>query len=122
MATKAKSEEPIEEQEPSPLYEGLRKLFLASIGAAAIAQEEFEALVNKLIERGELAEKEGKKLLGEMKDKRKKKTAKAEGEFGKRVEDLMTSMNVPTKDDIDALSKKINDLSKKVDDLKKAQE
>ena len=121
MATKAKVEEPQVEQETSPMYEGLRKLVLASIGAVAIAQEELEHLINKLVERGELAEKEGKKLLSELKEKRKKKTAKAEEEINKQVEELMTSMNVPTKDDIDALGKKINDLDKKVDELKKTQ-
>jgi poly(hydroxyalkanoate) granule-associated protein len=122
MATKAKSEETIEEQEVSPMYEGMRKLILASIGAVAIAQEELEHLINKLVERGELAEKEGKKILDEMKERRKRKSAKAETEINKRVEELMKNMNVPTKDDIDAISKKINDLDKKVDSLKKAQE
>ena len=122
MATKAKVEEPQVEQETSPMYEGVRKLVLASIGAVAIAQEELENLISKLVERGELAEIEGKKLLSELKEKRKKKTAKAEEEINKQVEELMTSMNVPTKDDIDTLGKKINDLSKKVDELKKAQE
>ncbi|MCJ7659748.1 MAG: phasin family protein [Anaerolineales bacterium] len=121
MATKAKAEEPKEEQETSPMYEGVRKLVLASIGAVAMAQEEIELLINKLVERGELAEREGKKLLNELKEKRKKKTAKAEKEINKQVEELMTSMNVPTKDDIDALGQKINDLDKKVDELKKAQ-
>lgn len=121
MATKAKVEEPQVEEETSPMYEALRKLVLASIGAVAIAQEELEHLINKLVERGELAEKEGKKLLKELKEKRKKKTAKAEEEINKQVEELMTSMNIPTKDDIDALGKKINDLDKKVDELNKAQ-
>jgi len=121
MATKAKAEEPKVEQETSPMYEGVRKLVLASVGAVAMAQEELEILINKLVERGELAEIEGKKLLNELKEKRKKKTAKAEKEINKQVEELMTSMNVPTKDDIDALGKKINDLDKKVDELKKAQ-
>lgn len=122
MATKAKSEETLEEQEVSPMYEGMRKLILASIGAVAIAQEELENLINKLVERGELAEKEGKKILDEMKERRRRKSAKAETEINKRVEELMKNMNVPTKDDIDAISKKINDLDKKVDSLKKAQE
>jgi len=43
-------------------------------------------------------------------------------EINKQVEELMTSMNVPTKDDIDALGKKISDLDKKVSELKKAQD
>jgi polyhydroxyalkanoate synthesis regulator phasin len=38
----------------------------------------------------------------------------------KRVEDLLTRMNVPTKSDIQNLSAKIEALSKKVDELKKS--
>jgi polyhydroxyalkanoate synthesis regulator phasin len=37
-----------------------------------------------------------------------------------RMEDLLGRMNVPTKNDIDALSAKITALTKKVDELKKA--
>jgi poly(hydroxyalkanoate) granule-associated protein len=111
--------EPAEEAERSPLYEATRKVVLASIGAVALAQEEIELFVAKLVERGEIAEKDGKKLVSEAMDKRKKETKKAEGEIDKRMEDLLTRMNVPSKNDIDALSAKITALTKKVDELKK---
>jgi poly(hydroxyalkanoate) granule-associated protein len=75
--------------------------------------------VGKLVERGEIAEKEGKKLAHEAMDKRKKETKKAEGELDKRMEELLARMNVPSKSDIDALSAKITALTKKVDELKK---
>jgi polyhydroxyalkanoate synthesis regulator phasin len=44
---------------------------------------------------------------------------KAEDEVNKRIDNVLQRMNVPTKADIDSLSKKISDLSKKVDELKK---
>lgn len=121
MTTDPKTEKvdevPIDEQ--SPLYEAARRLMLASIGAIALAQEEIEDFIEKLIERGEIAEKEGRILVREMMAKRKKEATKAEDEFNKRFVDLLEKMNVPTKADIDALGKKITDLSKKVDELKK---
>jgi len=101
------------------LYEATRKVVLASIGAMALAQEELEQFINKLVERGEIAEKDGKKLYHEAMDKRKKETKKAEGELDKRMEELLARMNVPSKSDIDALSAKITALTKKVDELKK---
>jgi len=112
-------QEPAEEAERSPLYEATRKVLLASIGAMALAQDELEQFVNKLVERGQIAEKEGKKLVREAMDKRRKETKKAEGELDRRMEELLARMNVPRKSDIDALSAKIAALTKKVDELKK---
>lgn len=112
-------QEPAEEAERSPLYEATRKVLLASIGAMALAQDELEQFVNKMVERGQIAEKEGKKLVREAMDKRRKETKKAEGELDRRMEELLARMNVPSKSDIDALSAKISALTKKVDELKK---
>jgi poly(hydroxyalkanoate) granule-associated protein len=113
--------EPTEEAERSPLLEAARKVLLAGIGAVALAQEEVEDFVNKLIERGEIAEKDGRQLVHDVMDKRKKKTQEAESELDKRIGELLDRMNVPTKSDIADLSAKIATLTKKVDELKKAQ-
>jgi poly(hydroxyalkanoate) granule-associated protein len=86
----------------------------------ALAQDEIESFVKKLVERGEIAEQDGKKLVREVTERRKKETKKAEDELDKRVEELLDRMNVPTKSDIEALSAKITALTKKVDELKKA--
>ncbi|MGD9047141.1 MAG: phasin family protein [Anaerolineae bacterium] len=108
------------EEERRPFAEITHKVLLAGIGAVALAQEEIEAFVNKLVERGELAEKDGRKMVKDVMEKRKKEAAKAEDQLDMRMEDLLGRMNVPTKNDIDALSAKITALTKKVDELKKA--
>jgi len=114
---KAVSEKPIEER--SPMFDMARKVLLAGIGAAALAQDETEAFVKKLVERGGVAEQDGKRLMKEVLENRKKGAQRAEAEVDKRFEDLLGKLNVPTKSDIDALSAKIAALSKKVDELKK---
>ena len=118
-------EEAPEEAESKRLLEAARKVLLAGIGAVALTQEALEDFVNKLVERGEIAEKDGKKLVGEVMDKRKKQAEKgtksAQGEMDKRVEAILGRMNVPSKADIDSLSNKITALTKKVDELKEAQ-
>lgn len=113
-------EEPMGEEESSRFVEATRKVLLAGIGAVALAQEEIESFVNKLVERGEIAEKDGKKLVRDVMERRKKETQKAEDQLEKRMEDLLDRMNVPTKSDIEALSAKITALTKKVDELKNA--
>ena len=113
-------EEPTEE-ERNPFVEATRKVLLASIGAVAIAQEELEAFVNKLVERGEIAEKDGKKLVRDVMERRKKEAKKAEDQLDKRMEEILDRMNVPSKSDIEALGAKISALTKKVDELKTGQ-
>lgn len=102
-----------------PLYEATRRMVLASIGAVALAQDEIEEFINKLVERGELADKEGFKLVNEMKERRSKNMSKVEDELTRRLDAALSRMNMPTKADIDTLSKKINALNKKIEELKK---
>ena len=119
--TVGKSEEEVVVEEAS-ILESLRRVLLASIGAVALTIEEMGDLVDKLVERGEIAEQEGKKLVNEIKEKRKKTTDEAEDMASGRMREMMDKMDIPTKSDIDALSAKIATLSKKVDELKKSQE
>lgn len=121
MVTKTKAEEAVNGKE-RPLFELARKVLLASIGAVALAQDEVEDFVERLIERGEIAEKDGRKLIKEMQDRRKKSTEGAEEQVNKTVEEILDRMNVPTKSDIKALGDKITVLSKKVDELKQVKE
>jgi polyhydroxyalkanoate synthesis regulator phasin len=123
MATKTEkvAEATNGKEESRPLFDLARKVLLASIGAMALAQDEVEDFVNRLVERGELAEKDGRKLVKEVMDRRKKETKKAEDEVGKRVQEALDRLNVPTKGDIEALGDKIAALTKKVEDLKKSQ-
>jgi len=110
----------IDVEEPG-ILESLRRVLLASVGVVALTIEEIGDLVDKLVERGEIAEQEGKKLVNEIKEKRKKKTGEAEDLASSRMREMMDKMDVPTKADIEDLSAKIATLSKKVDELKKAQ-
>ncbi|MCC6190740.1 MAG: phasin family protein, partial [Anaerolineales bacterium] len=95
-----------------------RKVVLAAVGAAALAQDEAVDFVNRLVERGEIAEKDARKLIREVSAKRRKGVEK---ELDKRVESLLDHMDVPSKADIDALGAKIATLTNKVEQLKKAQ-
>ncbi len=120
MATKVKQTEEVVAEERNPLLETVRKVLLASVGAVALAQDELEDFVNRLVERGEIAEKDGRTLVRDLREKRRKQTQKAEKELDERIEELLHRMNVPTKSDIEALSAKITALTKKVDELKKS--
>ncbi len=125
---KEKVEEVVEKAEEgrNSLVDGLHKILLAGIGAVSLAQDEVEDFTNKLIEKGEIAEKDGRKMIEDIAKKRKeqtkkvkKQTDKAEKELDKRLDGLLSRLNVPTKSDIDGLNDKIAALTQKIDELKK---
>ncbi len=120
-AVKAKPAPPATDgMDRNPLLDYVRKVLLASIGAVALAQDEMEDFVNKLVERGQIAEQDARKLIKDVTERRTRTTARAEETLDHRVEDLLSHMNVPTKTDLDMLSAKISALTKKVEELKKA--
>jgi len=105
---------------PGPMYEVSRKLLLAAIGAVLFAQDEVEDFIDRLVERGEIAEKEGKQLVKEVMEKRAEKRKTIEGEVNKRLHDAVERLNVPSRKDIEELSAKVAELTRKVEELKKS--
>lgn len=101
------------------------KVLLAGIGVVALTQEEVEKFVTRLVERGEIAEKDGRKMLKDVMERRKKQAeevrSETEDKVDRRLDEMLTRLNVPTRDDIDTLSKQIASLTRKVDALQKAQ-
>ncbi len=103
------------------LLSGLRRVLMAGVGAVALTQEQIEDFVGKLVERGEIADGDARKLVTDVIDRRRKmlhdSTRRAEEELDKRIESLLAHINIPSKGEIDTLSDKISDLSHKVDEL-----
>lgn len=115
------------------LREMYHKAFLAGVGAMTIAQETASDYICRFIERGERVEQKSRELLRERMEQRKhqvqkvarmtkEKTEVAEDELQAQVGTVLDRMNVPTKNDIDALSSKIATLTQKVEELKQAKE
>lgn len=68
------SEEEVEKAgTASPLYKPMRSLLLAGLGLASYAVEESVFVIGKLVERGELTQKEGAHLVAEMSQKARQK-------------------------------------------------
>ena len=110
----------------NPVIKAFRTVLLAAIGAVALSKEEIEAIVNRLIEKGEIAEADGRELVSDLMERRKKdvegtmeKAEKVEGVLDQRIESILNRMNIPSKGDVESLSRKIGALSQKVDDLNK---
>ncbi|MFO7681487.1 MAG: phasin family protein [Chloroflexota bacterium] len=109
--------------EPNNLLEAVRRVLMASVGVVVLAQEEIEEFVNKLIDRGEIAERDGRKLINDVVEKRKNKAQETkqstQEELDKRLESVLDRLNIPTRNDIELLNKKVTELTAKVEQLKK---
>jgi poly(hydroxyalkanoate) granule-associated protein len=110
------------------LVEGLRKLLLAGIGAVALSRDETEDFVNKLVARGELAQKDAEKLLREVQSRLRQARPDVQEQAGKvssrveqGMEEFLNRLNIPSKRDVDELSAKIAQLTARVEELRKSQ-
>jgi poly(hydroxyalkanoate) granule-associated protein len=111
------------------LYLLARRVLLAGLGAVALTTEEAQAFVDKLVERGEIAEADAQKLIQDFRDRLKKRETQIQNAGGEGIKGagnlldeqitaVLNRMNVPTKRDIDQLSKQIELLSAKIDSLR----
>jgi len=123
-SSEAKKEKDHEKPEKYTLYGLVRRIMLAGIGAIALKHDEMEEFVNKLVERGEIAKKDGEELMKEMRERRKKYMQEhgIESYPHKKVSEMLERFSVPTKNDIEDLSQKITNLEKKIDKLSKSKE
>lgn len=111
------------------VVENAHKVWLAGLGAFAVAEEEGAKFLKNLMEKGEDIEAKGREQLDEKLDKAKGAAGgvKAVAEsywdtIGQTVDDTVTKafdrIGVPTKDEFKALNKKVAALTKTVENLK----
>jgi poly(hydroxyalkanoate) granule-associated protein len=112
--------------EGGTLLEGLRRVLMAGIGVAVLAQEEIEDFVIKLVDRGEIAENDGRSLVIDVLEQRRseiqERSKRAGDGMDRRIEGILNRLNVPTQSEIAGLSEQISELSKKVDELRELDE
>lgn len=115
MSENPKTNETAEKGVYSTFFQLSRKILLAGIGAAVLAQEEVENFVNRMVERGEIAEKDARQLAREIMDRREKMMREW------RTPAEAVHPPAATKADVEALTAKIAELNRKIDDLTKKQ-
>jgi len=91
----------------------LRKLFLSGLGLFALTQEKIEELVEEMAKKGAIAWSEKEDLLGELIKRGKEQKVEVERRIGEKVEEMLSRVNIASKDDIERLEKKIDELGKK---------
>jgi poly(hydroxyalkanoate) granule-associated protein len=118
-------EEVLEEGNSAQIVDVFRRLILAGIGAVALTRDEAENLIKRLVERGEIAQKDGERLLNETVE-RFQQPAQTSTNLAQQVESnfeqFLNRLNIPSKHDIDELSVKIAQLASRVEELRRSQD
>ncbi len=108
----------------NPILKALRSTLLIVMGTFAVGKEEIEAILNRLVEKGELAEKDARELLNDLLERGKditgttaKVESKLEDLIDARLEAVLDRLNVPSRRSVEELAKQIAALAEKVDEL-----
>jgi poly(hydroxyalkanoate) granule-associated protein len=95
------------------------KVFLAGLGGFSLAQEEAERFSKRLVDRGQITEKEGRQLVKKIMTKTKKNRASIEEKIDVGIKKALPRLNLPNKSDISSIEKKIDSLAKEIDKIAK---
>lgn len=115
-----------ENQLAQTVRESAQQIWLAGLGAYAKAQEEGNKVFDALVKEGETIQKKTRKAADEKMAEVAGKAAgtwdRLEQVFEDRVARALSSLGVPSKKDIDKLSKRVAELTAVVQQLTEAQE
>ena len=96
----------------------IRKMVLASVGAVGVAQNEVDSLVRRMVERGEMTEREARKLISDTRKEVARRRKRPVRNIESELEGMLEKMNIPSKADVEDLSKQIANLSRRIEELK----
>lgn len=107
------------------LYETTRLILLAGIGAVSLAQDEINNFLNRLVERGEMAESDARKLVREVMERREKLERERREAAVRRREEAKGASAVAaqqiTKSDLESLNARIAELTRQIEELRRQQ-
>lgn len=114
---------------PKELKESAQKIWLAGLGALAVAEQEGSKLFKNLVKKGEEYEAKGKgraeklradldEQVGKAKNKATETWSKLEETVDEKVTAALHRMGVPSKDEIQKLSRRVEELNASIERLK----
>ena len=89
------------------MIELIKKAFYTGLGAAELTREKVEDLARELADKGKVSDSEIKKFVDEMLDKSQERKDQLKKQIEKVTEDALKKMNLASRDDLDALEKRL---------------
>jgi polyhydroxyalkanoate synthesis regulator phasin len=104
-------------EEKEGIGELLRRVMLASVGAAAMGMDEIEELIRRARERGEITAADAQKLKDRLSDVLRVSPTAIDEVVERSVQRALRRLNIPGRAEIDRLHRMIEALVKKIESL-----
>lgn len=99
------------------MFELVRNILLAGLGA----QEKIKESIDELVKKGELSESQGAKIIKEWTEKAERSSSELRENMSEIIARTLEKMNIPSRDDIESLEKKIENLALRIAAIEKAE-
>jgi len=96
-----------------------KKTMLAGLGAYSVTRDKAQAMVNELIQKGELSKEEGAKFVKAMMDKADEEMEYMRDVVDKRVEAALSKIKPSYDEEFKKINQKLDKLTKEVEKLSK---
>jgi polyhydroxyalkanoate synthesis regulator phasin len=100
------------------MKESITKLGLIGAGLWAITEDKINDLVIELVDKGDMSKEEGKKVIQDMLEERKKQKTDLEKKISEKIQESISKTDVFTKKDKHELETRIDILEKEIERIK----
>jgi poly(hydroxyalkanoate) granule-associated protein len=90
----------------------IRKMTLAGAGLAIITTEKIQEMMDDLVKKGEMTEKEAREVVNEFIEKSKLARRDLEEKVEKTITAFLNRMNIPTRKELDEIKERLERLEK----------
>ncbi|MCF8042316.1 MAG: hypothetical protein K9K65_00345 [Desulfarculaceae bacterium] len=102
------------------MLETMKNLMLAGLGAAVLTKEKAMHLMQQAVEKGELSAAEAEKMADEVVAESKRQAQAMGDKLTEAAREAAMNLNLASKEELDALSKRVAALEKELAELKAA--
>lgn len=96
------------------MFDILKKTYLAGLGLALLTKEKTEELVDELVAKGEVAEKDRKKVTEDLLSRAREEQQKFSQAVKENVRKVLGEMKFPSRSNWEDLNKRVEELEKRV--------
>ena len=104
-------------QEKVPAF--VKELWTGAMDLFSKTEKDVHDFVSQMIKKGKLTPEEGKKIMKELMEKIQSSRSKIEARAHDSIEKTLHMINLPTKQEVEELGKKVTGLTRRVNKLKK---
>ena len=97
------------------MFETIRKAMLIGLGAADLAAEKVQQMVNDLVERGDVTSDQGKQLYSDIMSRMEERGRVENERMRTRLREAIRDMGVPDRSQVAMLETRMDALDRKVD-------